>query len=587
MLCWTVAPEPAAAVEVKAATAQLSDRAFALLNFVTSHSNSSVPIVGPVASFAANAQGLAKAVHSGDRAAADQAMAALQSDRAAVDAAIASSPGAFDAAAWSTLKAQLDALARSIAPAAAAARSTSAPAPAAPREEAAEEGPTVRIESTQRDDQDTIHIKGYLEGMGLKAAGIYLESRQLRAFEIEQTPQRQRVNFDVQVARLVRGMSVRSFDQFGRSAEAEVPLSLTMDVEPPSEPRWPARAAPRRFSSRSRAPEISPGTDAEFDSSGDDSVRESPKNTAEIPSNNPPARSRRGRRDLGGGMPGDLHIEISNLTLTDPASREFEVSGQISGSGIEEAGIYVDGRLARPITLGGGPGYSTETFDETFAMTGRTATIRVYGARSQYIESSIPVSAQVMQGLLYRANPNQLSIQIDAVRQSSPLVYNVSGLISGRNLASAGLYQNGVLAQPLAVTGGLLSSLMPDVFRQVSFSAQFNPGAGLAVVRLFDRTGQFVEQPVMVTAGAPYAGYPPYSYTAPGYGPGTGHGANPYGARPGAPNPYPYSYNPPMPPGNPSPYSYDTRSPASRDPSPYQYPNQPPPETKWWQQLLR
>lgn len=584
MLGWAVAPGPAAAVEAKSAAAQLSDRAFALLNFVTSHGDSSNPIIGPVASFAADAQGLDKAVGSGDRAAAGRAMAALQSDRAAVDGALASSKGAFDAAAWSSLKAELDALSHSIAPAAARAAPPLGPAH---RPEAAGEGPKVRIESTERDDRDTIHIRGYVEGVGMQAAGIYQGARELRAFEIEQMPERQHINFDVQVQRLVSGMSVRASDRFGRSAEAAVPVlaAITVETPPPSESANTA-AAPPSLGRGSRAPEVSPGMSAGVDSSGDDSLEGGHENTAEIPSNNPPARSRRALSGRASGMPGDLRIEISNLTPIDPANRQFEVSGQISGSRIERAGIYVDGKLARQIALSGGPGYATETFDETFEMSGAAATIRVYGAGARYIESSIPLGARVMQGPRYGANPNRLSIQIGAVRPLSPQVYSVSGIISGSNLASAGLYQNGVLVQPLAVSGGLLSSLMPAVLRQVSFSTQFNPGAGLATVRVFDRNGQFVEQPVMVSAGAPYAGNPPYSYSAPGYGPGGGYGVNPYGARPAAPNPYPYSYNPPLPAGNPSPYS------ANRNPYPYQYPNQPypnqpPPATNWWQQLLR
>ena len=142
------------------------------------------------------------------------------------------------------------------------------------------------------------------------------------------------------------------------------------------------------------------------------------------------------------------------------------------------------------------------------------------------------------------------------MQPATPSVYIVNGLISGRNIASAGLYQNGVLIQPLNVNrsggiGGLISGLISGVSRQIPFAGRFNPGQGFATVRVFDNSGMMAEQPVMASgtpfgtnhygAGAvnPYVRSPygaaPYVGVAPGVGVGVapGVGVTPYGTGPG------------------------------------------------------
>jgi hypothetical protein len=271
-----------------------------------------------------------------------------------------------------------------------------------------------------------------------------------------------------------------------------------------------------------------------------------------------------------------LRVDITRLTAIDPRTQTYEVAGQIAGVGIRRAGIYVDGTLAASISLGATNGADIFDFDQTFSIGGNVATIRVYATSGRYVEKAIPIAttAAAMSSSpmpLTDNNPNQIAIQIGALQPISAQVYQVTGTISGRNLASAGLYQNGAMVQQFATAAGLLSSLAPQMFRTVNFSAQFNRATGPAVVRVLDTSGHEVDQPLMLAgtaSGVPYGfgggpGPPPYGRTNPAYGvynPNvTGFGSTPYGSSYGA---NPYGTNP--------------------------YSTQPAPSgTKWWQQLLR
>ena len=79
-------------------------------------------------------------------------------------------------------------------------------------------------------------------------------------------------------------------------------------------------------------------------------------------------------------------MSIISATLDDAETHAYDVIGQINGSRVSHAGIYVDGRLARPIDLDPEDGFAVQPFDETFQMSGRVATVRVYNARDEYIE---------------------------------------------------------------------------------------------------------------------------------------------------------------------------------------------------------
>jgi hypothetical protein len=158
-------------------------------------------------------------------------------------------------------------------------------------------------------------------------------------------------------------------------------------------------------------------------------------------------------------------------------------------------------------------------------------------------------------------------IQITGVRPFGTNVYVVTGVISGRNLSSAGLYQNGMLTQNIAIgglLGGLLGALTPGTVRNTNFTVQFNPAMGSATVRAFDSSGAYSEQPVMAGGISPF-------------------GANPYATNPYATNPYaganPYGMpmNPYGMPGNSyygSPYS------TSPFANPYGARPAPPPSTR-------
>jgi len=127
------------------------------------------------------------------------------------------------------------------------------------------------------------------------------------------------------------------------------------------------------------------------------------------------------------------------------------------------------------------------------------------------------------------SNPNQLAVQITSVQPASSTLDVVTGMISGHNIASAGLYQNGGLIQTISVGGsgisgglsGLISGFMPGASRQISFTGRFNPTQGPVTVRAYDRSGMMTEQPVIV-AGTPYA---PNPY---GYGTVNSYTRNPY-----------------------------------------------------------
>jgi hypothetical protein len=561
------APGSAFADDLKNLAAQFADHAFALLNSLNSQSNggSTNPALGPVAGFAGDAQTLSHAVAEGDSAKAAYALGALQSDRGAVDAALAGHPGALKASDWNSLKGQLDALAKAIGvvtasppvvahgPGAGGPESAgaikgvpaNAPAPPAAPSAVASHAPKVTITYRGVSRDGIFHVKGWFAGTALKSAGIYDGDRLRKSFKVNDVVGQQRVNFDIQVAGVSRDTAIRVRDAEGRSAEAPIASA--------SEAAVLGGGANERGESGVRVdryPRLPAGSTG--------------SNTAEIPSHGGYAPSRSGAPS--GGSPGLANVQINILGVvpSQTAPGNYEVVGQIAGRGIRRAGIYIDGRLVKPIPVSSGANFSA--FDETFPMSGREATIRVYGAGNRYVESSIDVIANGVGALppMVTANLNELSVQISSVQPVSANLYVVSGVIAGRNVSSAGLYQNGMLMQQLSVGGGLLGAFIPDAYRSVNFTARFNPLRGPAVIRVYDRTGASVEQPVMVA----------------------GYGINPYGANPYYPrvNPYnPYNpslnpYNPYAPPANP----YQTY-PYGQGAAPY--PN-PPPSTPWWQHLM-
>ena len=74
----------------------------------------------------------------------------------------------------------------------------------------------------------------------------------------------------------------------------------------------------------------------------------------------------------------------------------------------------------------------------------------------------------------------------------------------------------------------MLGSLIPGTSQSTNFSFRFNPTAGFASIRAYDRSGNYTEQPVMAGGMNPYGGNP-YGMTNP-YGTMNPNPAvNPYG----------------------------------------------------------
>jgi plastocyanin len=548
------------AQDARTSAAQLSDQAFALLNSLTAPAGSTNPALGPVAGFAADAQTLSRALAGGNQADAGTAMAALIADRSAIDAAVAAHSGSLNPSDWNSLKQQLAKLAERVTPAdatvsgsapvsgaagtgAVATSSTGAAANGDTAGAGKSDLPKVRIESYMVPGH-VVRIRGFFEGADLKSAGIYDGDRLIRDLKVTRVGGPQHVTFDIELAEVQPGMLLRVYDSAGLSAEASVATRLGIDgtggakeveLESPNEPP-------------SEAP-VSLGDEVASVETGSGG-----HNVAEIPTS--PVH----RHGLGHSRLGDFQVTVISVSREDATT--YDVMGQINGSGVSRAGIYVDGNLAKLIDIDDDGGFTTQPFDETFQMAGRRATIRVYNRRDEYLESPIRLAearSETPEGFPsfpapIGMNPNQLAVQLSAVRPLAPNVLLVTGVLSGKNLAAAGLYQNGVQVQSLPVSNGILSALSPDAFRQVDFSAQFNPAAGPADVRLFDTNGQFAEQPIIL------AGIPVNPYAANPYGSGINtYGnayGNPYGPRFGG-NAYGYpppGYSPPASSSNKVPW---------------------------------
>jgi len=591
-----------AAADAKALSSQLSDKAFAWLATLTKNHDTPSPLLGPVGVFAADSQKLSAALAAANRPAAAAAMASLTADADAVDKAAGS--GGSDPAEWKAIRHDFDSLAAMV-PAARAgiadtpsAESAAPPAPAAP--DFAVEGAgsgrpasplAVNIESAQMAGADIVRLKGSLRGRDIRSAGIYLGDSRLAKLGVKPARGSRTIEFNLEIHNPTPGAVLRVYDMSGRSAQAPI-LGEAAIARPGVEAEAPAAAPPAAAAPvapsldsgddlASTGPNLSEESNPPAPDASEDNTREIP--AAVAPPSGPKRRMRSHLRARGAS---DVRIRIDDLSAVDAGRREYQVRGQIVGSGLERAGIYVNGRLAQEIPLSGGAGLVASNFAQTFAAVGLQATIRVYRSRGDYTEASIALGTadlgsdsnvalgSALGGSIvinpaasnpYGAdlNPNQLAVQITSVQPAAPSLYVVNGLISGRNLAAAGLYQNGVLVQSLSISGGggiggFISGLIPGTSRQVPFVGRFNPALGYATVRVFDRSGMMAEQPVMAGAtpyggnlyanpygsGAinpyvrnPYGGASPYIGVAPGVAPGVGMapgvGVTPFSTGPG------------------------------------------------------
>jgi hypothetical protein len=587
----------ACAEDPAAAAARISDGAFAMLNGLNARSDAkSNATVGAVAIFAGDAQALSRALAAGDRGGASSAFATLESDRIAVDSAVASGVALPDPAGWNRIESAMAALSKQIAPASSSshvsagaptahtsAASTSSAAPPAtataipPTAAAATSLDTVRSAAPPRVEIESraaegpsVRVKGFIEGSDLKRGGIYAGARELRAFKIEHVVGEQRINFDIGVESPAPDAVIRVFDADGRMAEAPIAdgaiaaASSEPDVSPPS--------SAASHSETAEAPEIPPlpssapasAAEAPREEGGVEVFRNNPEsgsglsgvNTAEIPSHGTPRKSPSKRHTMSSQL-GNAQITITAENQIDQAPT-YELAGQIRGHGISRAGIYDNRRLVRPITVEFGSDLTN--FDERFRSDGGEITIRAYSVGDQYVESSVDLSTAVasagmpegpamIPGGSMLAGPmaggySGLLVQIQAVGPITRNLYVVSGVISGAHLSGAGLYQNGILVQRIAVNGGglgsVLGALIPGASHNVNFNVRFNPQAGPATIRAFDSSGGYNEQPVIVAGMSPYgAGTNPFTMNPYGGNPyGSPYGANPYGTSPYGTNPY-------------------------------------------------
>ena len=426
MLCAS-APAAHAAADAGAASAELSNQAFALLNSLnaTDADGNANPeakeLVGPVASFAGDAQTLSQALDAKDNAGARRAAASLDADAASVDAGLKAHKAAISADRWAALKHQLAAIEKSVPPAPASSASASgAPAPAAPVASgepasagapasvdaalpaAAADGaaaasapappdsggPTIKIESRSVVGSVT-HLKGYFEGSALRSAGIYEGAQNVKPLKVDHVLGRQKVDFQLSIRDADIATNLRVIDQAGRSATASV---------------FSEDSTALASTGRESGVEVDRGAGS---TSGN--------NTAEIPSESAPDAADAGSSGLdesapsadeggigsgsigglsgGLGAPmGNIQINIESINPVNPLSHLYQVVGQIIGKGVRRAGIYVDGRLVKRLPVSHG---SLSNFSTTFRMSGGTATIRAFGAGNQYVESSIAMPPAV------------------------------------------------------------------------------------------------------------------------------------------------------------------------------------------------
>jgi hypothetical protein len=352
---------------------------------------------------------------------------------------------------------------------------------------------------------------------------------------MSRVPGRQRVEFDLRLENPSATTFLRVVDSDDRIAEAPA-----IDPSLSSPPLPPASEI-----SAGGAPSAALPEEDEAPRSSDGGVE-----VVEIPSHGPLMPSPSKRHTLGIKL-GDVQINLLGVTRIHNLPSTYEIIGQINGRGITRAGIYLDGRLLQPIPITYNANYTS--FDQRIVAQSGLTTIRAYSVGNQFVEQSVDLFdaedtselADYRGGALVPAMPMSaagIAVQITGIRPVGGSFYVVSGIISGPDIVSAGLYQNGVLAQNIAVASGLagaLGALIPGSSRSVNFNARFNPYAGPATVRAFNSTGAYAEQPVVVAGVSPSgAPWPTSPYSGPGNFPFRGGSpASPYGNRLGSTRP--------------------------------------------------
>lgn len=374
--------------------------------------------------------------------------------------------------------------------------------------------PKAVIES--RDESGgVLRIKGYLEGSALTRAGIYQNGQLLKPIQIKTVQGEQRLNFDIGLGNPEPGMSIRVDDSQGRSAEA----FASGEGGGPNPGSGNTPGSEDGVEVERSHPAAAPDANAAV-------------GTAEIPSHGHTRPSPSKRHTMQSHL-GDVQIDVVAIRQIAVRPPMYEVLGVIQGRDVTRAGIYIDGRLAAQIPTA--TSASTNNLDQRFVMDGSAASIRAFGVGNHFVEQPIDLTTAVagaakqainpaltapsmmmggssMTGAPANAVPGTIAIQINTITNLSPGRTVVKGVISGRNVSTAGLYQNGQLDQSIAVSsgGGLLGSVLSHFGTQsVPFIAYFNPANGPAVIRATDSTGAYTEQPVALGGVREYMNPPP------------------------------------------------------------------------------
>jgi hypothetical protein len=245
------------------------------------------------------------------------------------------------------------------------------------------EGSAPQVEITSRETDDTgLHIKGYLQGTDLKSAGIYDNDAMIQKIDLAPTTGAQRVLLDFKLEQVSASETIRVADAGGRAAEVHIASNSTPVAE---------------SGGHEKMIELGGGASVP-DAPPIDLASRGPDNTAEIPSKSPSRRHIHANDTLAPLTDVQINILGVQQSISEPGS--YQVIGQIAGNNVKRAGIYIDGRLVKPIPVT--PGSDT-SFNVSFTMFGKEASIRAYGAGSNYVESSIDLSTA--NGAVYGTNP--------------------------------------------------------------------------------------------------------------------------------------------------------------------------------------
>ena len=400
-----IGPRNCSAQNAQAQALDLSDHAFAMLNAINAGSSKAGPILAPAASLAGDAQTLSTALNAHDKAAASGAMAAVLSDRDRIETAAKIAGGQYPEQ-WDSIRQKIAALQKQV-PASKSARTiarrdaagtvpASLASVAPPAGERIPDAPKIQI-SSRVFLGATVRVKGFLEGTDLKSAGIFDGDTKSRDIEVASVPGEQRLNFDFSIEQPSTKQSIRVTDSYGRQAQAMVAPD-------------PAGVGAMRGSEE--LIEVDPGASASPDAAGP--LADSPlasagpskgDNTAEIPRPGDELSPSRRHIEANSSLGPLTNVQINVLDAEElmSAPGNVEVIGQIAGPGVRHAGIYVNGRLSRPIPISVGP-YSA--FDVTFPMpAGSDARIRAYGNGNDFVEASIDTVGGGAGMTMYRNPP--------------------------------------------------------------------------------------------------------------------------------------------------------------------------------------